>query len=508
MFRHFFLLRESMRSRLHSPLFRHRAFSTALMSPMTNLSAARATAPLRVVRGAGVRIYDDRGNEYLEAMAGLWCTSLGWGNAELADVTRQQMLDLSYYHGFTGRLVPVAEELAEKLVELAPGRLKDNSRVFFGMSGSDANDTQVRMLWHYNHIMGRPKKRKLISRHRGYHGVTVASGSLTGLPYVHTAQGLPLDFVAAHVTCPSYYRQGREGESEADFVQRLAAELEDAIETAGGASEVAAFIAEPLQGAGGVVLPPTGYFEAVGRVCRKHEVLMVGDEVITGFGRTGQFWGADVFGQQTDLLSCAKQLTSGYIPLSAAILPADMCDAMEAQTARSGSVFGHGYTYTSHPVACAVALKVLDIQERRETGLGVLAFLILSLIAPDCLPHQVLEIMERDRLVDNVRQRLGPLFQARLRELAAHPLVGEARGVGLIGGLELVSDQATKKQFAPGVAPKVVQSALAHGLVVRALAGDVIALCPPLVITPNEVNEVFDKLEAALDDVLKKVAVA
>lgn len=362
-------------------------------------------------------------------MAGLWCTSLGWGNAELADVTRQQMLDLSYYHGFTGRLVPVAEELAEKLVALAPGRLKDNSRVFFGMSGSDANDTQVRMLWHYNHIMGRPKKRKLISRHRGYHGVTVASGSLTGLPYVHTAQGLPLDFVAAHVTCPSYYRQGREGESEADFVQRLAAELEDAIEAAGGASEVAAFIAEPLQGAGGVVLPPSGYFEAVGRVCRKHEVLMVGDEVITGFGRTGKFWGADAFGQQTDLLSCAKQLTSGYIPLSAAILPADMCDAMEAQTARSGSVFGHGYTYTSHPVACAVALKVL-------------------------------EIMERDGLVDNVRQRLGPLFQARLAQLAAHPLVGEARGVGLIGGLELVSDQATKKQFAPGVAPKVVQSAL------------------------------------------------
>jgi 4-aminobutyrate---pyruvate transaminase len=237
-----------------TPRSRHRAFSTALMSPMTNLSAARATAPLRVVRGAGVRIYDDHGNEYLEAMAGLWCTSLGWGNAELADVTRQQMLDLSYYHGFTGRLVPVAEELAEKLVALAPGRLKDNSRVFFGMSGSDANDTQVRMLWHYNHIMGRPKKRKLISRHRGYHGVTVASGSLTGLPYVHTAQGLPLDFVAAHVTCPSYYRQGREGESEADFVQRLAAELEDAIEAAGGASEVAAFIAEPLQGAGGVVL--------------------------------------------------------------------------------------------------------------------------------------------------------------------------------------------------------------------------------------------------------------
>jgi len=279
------------------------------------------------------------------------------------------------------------------------------------------------------------------------------------------------------VTCPSYYRQGREGESEADFVQRLAAELEDAIEAAGGASEVAAFIAEPLQGAGGVVLPPSGYFEAVGRVCRKHEVLMVGDEVITGFGRTGKFWGADAFGQQTDLLSCAKQLTSGYIPLSAAILPADMCDAMEAQTARSGSVFGHGYTYTSHPVACAVALKVL-------------------------------EIMERDGLVDNVRQRLGPLFQARLAQLAAHPLVGEARGVGLIGGLELVSDQATKKQFAPGVAPKVVQSALDHGLIVRALAGDVIALCPPLVITPNEVNEVFDKLEAALDDVLKKVEVA
>ena len=289
-----------------------RRLSTAILSPMTNLSAARGTPPLRVVRGEGVRIYDDQGRGYLEAMAGLWCTSLGWGNEELVQAASRQMASLSYYHGFTGRLVPAAEELAEALIARAPERLQ-GGRVFFGSSGSDANDTQVRLVWHYNHIMGRPSKRKIISRKRGYHGVTVASGSLTGLPYVHASQGLPLDFVPQHVSCPSFYREGLPGETVDNFVDRLADELETAIIKEGGATQVAAFIAEPLQGAGGVVLPPAGYFSAVRAVCDRHDVLLIADEVITGFGRTGHFWGSDAFGQEADLVSYVTSLPASNL---------------------------------------------------------------------------------------------------------------------------------------------------------------------------------------------------
>lgn len=408
---------------------------------MTNLSALRGgTPPLRIVSGAGVRVTDSHGKEYLEGMAGLWCTSFGWGNEELVQAAGAQMRDLSYYHGFGGRQVPAAEELAAKLIESAPERLR-GGRVFFGLSGSDANDTQVRLLWNYNRVVGRPEKRKVISRKRGYHGVTVAAGSLTGLPYVHGATGLPLDFVR-HVSCPSFYREGLPGETEPEFVSRLAAELDAAIREE-GAETVAAFIAEPVQGAGGVVPPPAGYFEAVGAVCAAHDVLVIGDEVITGFGRTGRFWGGEAVGQRADMLTCAKQLTSGYLPLSATLLPAFMYDALEEATRASGGVFGHGFTYTGHPAGCAVALKVL-------------------------------EITARDRVVEAVEQTLGPAMQARLQALGAHALVGEARGIGLIGGLELVADKETRAPFDPaaGVGAAVVAAALEHGLIVRRTASN------------------------------------
>jgi len=446
--------------------------SQAILSPMTNLAALKSTPPMRVVRGSGSKVYDDQGKEYYEGMAGLWCTSLGWGNEELVEAAASQMRTLSYYHGFTGRRVPIVEELAEKLIAGAPinSGLRDGGRVFFGMSGSDANDTQIRLIWHYNHARGRPEKRKFLARNRGYHGVSVASGSLTGLPYVHNQMGLPLDFVARHVTCPSYYREGLAGESTDAFVARLAAELDDAIVSEGGGDAVAAFIAEPLHGAGGVVVPPAGYNEAISRVCKKHDVLIIGDEVITGFGRTGAFWGSDALGLHPDLISCAKQLTSAYLPLSAVLLPREMYETMEEWTARSGSVFGHGYTYSAHPTACAVALKTI-------------------------------EIMERERIVEAVHDTLGPLFQARLRKLGEHALVGEARGIGLIGAVELVADKTTRAQHTPGLAPRVAQSALENGLIVRPLANDVVALCPPLVISPYEIDDVFDRLEAALDEI-------
>lgn len=454
-----------------------RLISSSTMPPMTSLS--NPPPAFSVAGGKGVRVSDESGRTFLEGMSGLWCTSLGWGNEELIETTAEQMRELSYYHSFSGRRVPVADQLAEKLIEVAPPQFA-GGKVFFGQSGSDANDTQVRLLWMYNRAIGRPEKRKVISRLRGYHGVTCAAGSLTGLPYVGTpnalgdesASGLPLDFVPRHVTCPSHYRDGREGEDEAKFVARLAAELDSVIE-AEGPSTVAAFIAEPIQGAGGVIAPPAGYFEAIRKVPAKHEVLMIGDEVICGFGRCGTMWGAEAVGQTPDLISCAKQLTSGYVPLSAVLLPAHMHDTIAHANGASGAIFGHGYTYTGHPVSCAVALKVL-------------------------------EITARDNLVQRVADTLGPHFQRRLRQLEAHPLVGEARGAGLLGGLELVEDKPSRMQFAPSraAAPKVVAAAFEHGLILRPLTGDVVAVCPPLVITLEEVDEIFDKLEAALDDTL------
>lgn len=258
---------------------------------MTHLANVKGVPPLRLVSGSGIRVQDEDGNSYIEAMSGLWCMGLGWGNVELIAAMSDQMRTLSYYHGFTDRRVPVVEELASKLLDSAPGRLK-HGKVFFGQSGSDANDTQIRLLWMYSHARGTPERRNFISRDRGYHGVTVGAGSLTGLPYVHggsVGSGLPLDF-ATHVSAPHFYRNGLPGESKDEFVTRLANELDAEIRRL-GPETVAGFIAEPLQGAGGVIIPPRGYHAATRKVCDAHGVMIMGDEVITGFGRTGTFWG-------------------------------------------------------------------------------------------------------------------------------------------------------------------------------------------------------------------------
>jgi len=451
-----------------------RRFSSSVMPPMTNMAANRAAPGLRIASGSGIRVKDAGGNEYIEAMSGLWCCGLGWGNEELVAASAEQMKTLSFYHGFTGRQTDASEALADALMAKAPARLQ-GGKVFFGQSGSDANDTQVRLLWLKAHLEGREGKKKFISRNRGYHGVTVASGSLTGLPYVHKSAGLPLDSVlSTHVTCPSFYREGRAGETEAAFVDRLAAELDRAIVEAGPDS-VAAFIAEPMQGAGGVVVPPPGYHEATRRICDKYDVAIVGDEVITGFGRTGAFWGCEKFGQEPDMMSAAKMITMGYLPLSATLVPPKLADLIEQNTA----LFGHGYTYSGHPVACALALKVL-------------------------------EILDRDALVERVAGVLGPHFEKRLAGLSGHSLVGEARGAGLIGGVELVADKETKRPFdaSQGVGAKVVAHALKRGLIVRALAGDVVALCPPLISTLSDIDDIFGRLGEALDATANDLAAA
>ncbi|ACA18191.1 aminotransferase class-III [Methylobacterium sp. 4-46] len=434
-----------------------------LIHPYTNLALFRETGPLVLDRGHGVWVYDTDGRPYLEGMAGLWCTALGYSNEELVEAAREQMARLPFTHLFSGRSHDPAIELAEILKELAPIPV---SKVFFTSSGSEANDTQVKLTWYLNNALGRPRKKKIISHVKGYHGVTVASASLTGLPANHADWDLPLPGFL-HARCPHHYRGAEPGESEEAFSARLAAEL-DALIQREDPDTVAAFIAEPVLGAGGAIVPPTGYFEAIGRVLAAYDIRFVADEVICGFGRLGTWFGAETMGMRPASLSFAKAITSAYMPLGGLTVEEPLYQAMLDESRKIGT-FGHGTTYSGHPVACAVAIKAL-------------------------------EIYRRDRLVEAAAEK-APHFQRRLSALAEHPLVGEARGIGLIGGLEIVADKATKRQYDPkaGVAARCVAFAQAEGLIVRFLAGDRVAVCPPLVIAPDEIDALFDRLARALD---------
>ncbi|MFL5122875.1 MAG: aminotransferase class III-fold pyridoxal phosphate-dependent enzyme, partial [Microvirga sp.] len=330
----------------------------------------------------------------------------------------------------------------------------------------EANDTQVKLVWYINNALGRPKKKKIIARLKAYHGVTIASGSLTGLPLNHADFDLPIAGIL-HTSCPHHYRFAQAGESEEEFSTRLAAELDEMIERE-GPDTVAAFIAEPVMGAGGALMPPEGYFAKIQAVCDRHDVLFIADEVITGFGRLGHMWGSQAFGIRPDTISFAKAVTSAYLPLGGVMVSEAVYQALLDESRKIG-LFAHGYTYSGHPVSCAVALKAI-------------------------------EIYERDRLAEQAKVK-GRLFQRRLDALAEHPLVGEARGMGLIGGLEIVADKGSKRQYEVkrGVAAKCVGFAQAEGLIVRSLSGDRIALCPPLIITEEEIGELFDRLTRALD---------
>ena len=434
-----------------------------LIHPYTNLEAHRANGPLVLERGEGVHVYDTEGRPYIEGMAGLWCTALGYSNGELVEAAREQMGKLPFTHLFSGRSHDPAIELAEVLKELMP---VPTSKIFFTSSGSEANDTQVKLAWYYNNALGRPKKKKIIGRQRGYHGVTIATASMTGLPANHTDWDLPLPGFL-HVGCPHFYRFAHAGETELAFSQRLADELEATI-LREGPETVAAFIAEPVMGAGGAIVPPEGYFAAIQRVLARYEVRFIADEVICGFGRLGTWFGSEALGMRPDTLSFAKALTSGYVPLGGVSVDEPLYEAMREQSRKIGT-FGHGTTYSGHPVACAVALKTI-------------------------------EIYKRDRIVAGVAAK-APQFQARLAGLAEHPIVGEASGLGLIGGLEIVADKSSRRQYEPkaGVAARCVAFAQDEGLIVRFLMGDRIAVCPPLIISPDEIDALFDRLTRALD---------
>jgi 4-aminobutyrate--pyruvate transaminase len=435
----------------------------ALLHPTTNLLAHRSTGPLVLERAEGVHIYDSSGKRYIEGLAGLWCTGLGYGNEELVETAREQMSRLSFTHLFGGRSHEPAIALAEKIKAISP---VPASKVFFTNSGSEANDTQVKLAWYYNNVRGQPKRKKIIARQRGYHGTTVASASLSGLGVFHADFDLPIAGVL-HTDCPHHWKYGEAGESEEAYATRLARNLEDMIERE-GPETIAAFIAEPVMGAGGVLIPPATYFEKVQAVLAGHDIAFIADEVICGFARTGNWWGSQTFGIQPSTVTMAKAVTSAYVPMGALTVPEHVYETLVEASGKHG-VFAHGFTYSGHPLACAVALKTI-------------------------------EIYERIKIVEHVR-RVAPIFLLRLRALADHPLVGETRGVGLIGGLELVKDKRARQSFDAklGVGAKAARLAEEEGVLCRAVGGDTVALCPPLIIDGAEINAMFDCVTRALD---------
>ncbi len=432
--------------------------------PYTHLHRHLTTGPLVITRGDGIYVFDEDGKAYIEGMAGLWCAALGFSNERLARAGLRGLQQLPFYHGFGGKAACPTIDLAERLIGLAPVPM---SKVFFANSGSEAVDTAIKLIWYYNNALGRPQKKKLISRQLAYHGVTIAAGSLTGIPANHRDFDLPLPGFL-HTDCPHHYRFAEPGESEEAFASRLVDNLEQLI-LREGPETIAAMFVEPVMGAGGVLVPPPTYFEKIQPLLRRHDILLVVDEVICGFGRTGQFWGSQTYHLRPDILTCAKALSSGYLPISAVLISEPIWQAMLQESDKIG-LFAHGFTYSGHPVAATIALEALAIYE--ETA-----------------------------IVEHVRA-VAPVLQEGLQQLGEHPLVGHARGVGLVGALELVRDKATREPYPPslGVAAHVARCAEAHGLIVRPLGGDVLAFSPPLIITAAEIAEIIRRATLALDD--------
>ncbi|MES2710219.1 MAG: aspartate aminotransferase family protein [Pseudomonadota bacterium] len=440
------------------------------LHPYTDHRAHAQNGPMIITSGRGVRVTDDAGREYLETVAGLWCASLGFSNERLVEAATAQMRKLPFYHGFTSRSHEPLIELSEMLIQRAPVPM---SKVFFANSGSEANDTAIKMIWYYNNAIGRPAKKKIISRIKGYHGVTLAAASLTGLPNNHKLFDLPIAGVL-HTSCPHFYRFGAEGETEDAFATRMADELEAMI-LSEGPDTVAGFFAEPVMGAGGVIIPPRGYFEKIQAVLRKYDVLLVADEVICGFGRTGEYWGTQTFGVQPDIITCAKALSASFLPISAVMVNDKVFQGLADGSSTVGT-WGHGFTYSGHPVPAAVAIETLKIYDEMD-------------------------------IVGHVK-RVGAHMQSSLRAaLADHPMVGEVRGIGMIAAVELSADKAARTPFDPGrkMGARLVKLGEAHGLILRALPGDAIAFSPPLIMEVGEVDEMVERFGNALDELSVQV---
>ncbi len=436
-----------------------------VLHPYTDLKMHQEVGPVVITRGEGVRVWDDTGKEYIESVAGLWCAALGFSNERLAKAAYDQMMKLPFYHSFTAKSHEPLIDLSEMLIARAPVPM---SKVFFANSGSEANDTAIKMAWYYNNALGRHAKKKMIGRIKGYHGITLAAASLTGLPYNHRSFDLPLPGFL-HTMTPHYYHGAEPGESEEDFATRCAEAL-DALIVTEGPDTVAAMIAEPIMGAGGVIVPPATYFEKIQAVLRRHDVLLIADEVICGFGRTGNYWGSQTFGIEPDIITCAKALSSSFLPISAVMVNERVFEAL-AQESHAIGTFGHGFTYSGHPVPAAVAIETLKIYDEID-------------------------------IVGQVRA-VGPHLQSELRRrFEGHELVGEVRGVGMIAAMELVADRGARRNFDPSVkaAARLVKLCEQHGVIARGLPSDSMAFSPPLIMTTAEVDEMLDRVGRALDE--------
>ena len=433
------------------------------LHPYTNLKTHMDEGPLIITRGKGVEVYDEEGKIYIEALSGLWCTSLGFNNERLVTAATEALNNLPFYHGFGSKSHPPGIELAEKLLEIAPVPM---SKVFFANSGSEANDTAIKIIWYVNNALGRPEKKKIISRQKAYHGVTIATASMTGLPNNHIDFDLPIDRVI-HTNCPHYYRFGEELENEQEFATRCAEELRNLIERE-DPNTIAAFFAEPVMGAGGVIPPPKSYFEKIQPILQEFDILFVVDEVICGFGRTGNMFGTETYNLKPDMITVAKALSSGYLPISALMVNEEIFQVLVSESEKIG-IFGHGFTYGGHPVPCSVALETLRIYEETQ--------IIAQIKEPSAM------------------------LQKGLKRFTTHDLVGEARGVGLLGALELVKDKNTKQPFEipKGVGAYLMKRCQENGLITRAL-GDTLAFAPPLVINSDQINKMLEIVQTSLDE--------
>ncbi len=449
------------------------ADQASVLHPFTQLKdfAEGRQRPRIITGGRGVFIRDQDGRELLDGFAGLYCVNIGYGRDDVAEAIAKQAHQLAYYHSYAGTSSEPLIRLSERLVAMAPGKM---SKVFYGLSGSDANETQAKLVWYYNNLRGQPAKKKIIARERGYHGCSVISGSMTGLDFYHAHMDLPVSAIK-RTGVPHLYWGGQPGESEADFSARRARELDELIQ-AEGPDTVGAFIGEPVLGTGGIIPPPAGYWQAIQAVLRKHDVLLIADEVVTGFGRTGKLFGSFAYDMEPDLITVAKGLTSAYVPLSACLVGERVFEVMSEAAPRIGA-FSHGYTYSGHPIGAAAANAVLDIVEKED------------------LPGNA--------------ARVGGYFQQRLHELFdEHPIVGEVRGVGLMAALEFVADKGAKTRFDAGlkVGARVSAAALQEGLIARAMPhGDILGFSPPLVITRTEIDLMLERAKRAVDKVASEL---
>lgn len=427
--------------------------------------------PTIVDTARGIRIVDAQGNSLIDGFAGLYCVNIGYGRTEVAEAISRQAHRLAYYHTYAGHTTDELARLSARLVAMAPGRM---SKVFYGMSGSDANETQAKLVWYYNDLRGQPNKKKIIARQRGYHGCTVMAGSMTGMSFYHDHMGLPLPGVL-HTGVPHHYWGAEPGETEADFSTRRAAEL-DALIVREGPETVGAFIGEPVLGTGGIIPPPEGYWPAIQSVLRKHDVLLIADEVICGFGRLGVPFGSHLYGIEPDLVTVAKGLTSAYVPLSAAIVGERVYRVMEENAGRVGP-FSHGYTYSGHPIGAAAANAVLDIVEREDLA--------------------------------GKARTTGAYLQSRMKAAFAQlPIVGEVRGVGMLAAIEFVADRAKKTRFDPAlkIGARISKAARDRGLIARAMPhGDILGFAPPLITSPAEVDEIVEIAAKAVRQVMEEI---